>query len=96
MALPADVVNEAMFSCRRWFDQKHGVCMQRIWVPLLNHLLCLPMKFKFFCSIAKGEHRGRRVGSNRARDLSPGGPWEGVGQEGSQEGRLWALRTQHP
>ncbi|XP_019813904.2 E3 ubiquitin-protein ligase DCST1 isoform X2 [Bos indicus] len=47
------VVNEAMFSCRRWFDQKHGVCMQRIWVPLLNHLLCLPMKFKFFCSIAK-------------------------------------------
>ncbi|KAI4548916.1 hypothetical protein MG293_001246 [Ovis ammon polii] len=48
-----DVVNGAMFSCRRWFDQKHGVCMQRIWVPLLNHLLCLPMKFKFFCSIAK-------------------------------------------
>ncbi|KAI4590379.1 hypothetical protein MJG53_001428 [Ovis ammon polii x Ovis aries] len=48
-----DVVNGAMFSCRRWFNQKHGVCMQRIWVPLLNHLLCLPMKFKFFCSIAK-------------------------------------------
>uniref|UniRef100_A0A8C6D908 DC-STAMP domain containing 1 n=1 Tax=Moschus moschiferus TaxID=68415 RepID=A0A8C6D908_MOSMO len=47
------VVNKAMLSCRRWFDQKHGVCMQRIWVPLLNHLLCLPMKFKFFCSIAK-------------------------------------------
>nr|XP_020768175.1 DC-STAMP domain-containing protein 1 isoform X3 [Odocoileus virginianus texanus] len=47
------VVNKAMFSCRRWFDQKHGACMQRIWVPLLNHLLCLPMKFKFFCSIAK-------------------------------------------
>ncbi|XP_001494537.2 E3 ubiquitin-protein ligase DCST1 isoform X2 [Equus caballus] len=47
------VVNRAVLSCRRWFDQKHKHCMQRIWVPLLNHLLCLPMKFKFFCSIAK-------------------------------------------
>ncbi|XP_062963034.1 E3 ubiquitin-protein ligase DCST1 [Cynocephalus volans] len=47
------VVNKAILSCRRWFDRKHEQCMQRIWVPLLNHLLCLPMKFKFFCSIAK-------------------------------------------
>ena len=62
LALPADVVNKAMLSCRRWFDQKHGACMQRIWVPLLNHLLCLPMKFKFFCSIAKGEHKGEAGG----------------------------------
>ncbi|XP_059758030.1 E3 ubiquitin-protein ligase DCST1 isoform X2 [Balaenoptera ricei] len=47
------VVNKAMINCRRWFDQKHRECTQRIWVPLLNHLLCLPMKFKFFCGIAK-------------------------------------------
>ncbi|XP_006861788.1 PREDICTED: DC-STAMP domain-containing protein 1 [Chrysochloris asiatica] len=47
------VVNKAMFSCQRWFDRKHEQCMQRIWVPLLNHLLCLPMKFKFLCSITK-------------------------------------------
>ncbi|CAK7310852.1 E3 ubiquitin-protein ligase DCST1 [Vulpes lagopus] len=47
------VVDQAILSCRRWFDQKHKQCMQRIWVPLLNHLLCLPMKFKFFCSIAR-------------------------------------------
>ncbi|KAM6167299.1 E3 ubiquitin-protein ligase DCST1 [Erethizon dorsatum] len=47
------VVNKAILSCRRWFDRKHKQCMQRIWVPLLNHLLCLPMKFKFFCGIAK-------------------------------------------
>ncbi|XP_008852773.1 E3 ubiquitin-protein ligase DCST1 isoform X1 [Nannospalax galili] len=47
------VVNQAILSCHRWFDQKHKLCMQRIWVPLLNHLLCLPMKFKFFCGIAK-------------------------------------------
>ncbi|XP_012514259.1 PREDICTED: DC-STAMP domain-containing protein 1 isoform X1 [Propithecus coquereli] len=47
------VVNRAILSCRRWFDRKHEQCMQHIWVPLLNHLLCLPMKFKFFCSISK-------------------------------------------
>ncbi|XP_039107408.1 E3 ubiquitin-protein ligase DCST1 isoform X2 [Hyaena hyaena] len=47
------VVDQAMLSCRRWFDRKHEQCMERIWVPLLNHLLCLPMKFKFFCSIAR-------------------------------------------
>ncbi|XP_047401459.1 E3 ubiquitin-protein ligase DCST1 [Sciurus carolinensis] len=47
------VVNQAILSCRRWFDQKHEQCMQRISVPLFNHLLCLPMKFKFFCDIAK-------------------------------------------
>ncbi|XP_053462849.1 E3 ubiquitin-protein ligase DCST1 [Nycticebus coucang] len=47
------VVNKAILSCRHWFDKKHEQCMQHIWVPLLNHLLCLPMKFKFFCSIAK-------------------------------------------
>ncbi|XP_036778262.2 E3 ubiquitin-protein ligase DCST1 isoform X3 [Manis pentadactyla] len=49
----SNVVNQAILSCRRWFDQKHERCMQHIWVPLLNHLLCLPMKFKFFCGIAK-------------------------------------------
>uniref|UniRef100_A0A8D1BKX9 DC-STAMP domain containing 1 n=1 Tax=Sus scrofa TaxID=9823 RepID=A0A8D1BKX9_PIG len=47
------VVNKAMLTCRRWFDQKHQQCMRHIWVPLLKHLLCLPMKFKFFCGIAK-------------------------------------------
>lgn len=65
LPLPTDVVNKAIVSCRRWFDKKHEQCMQRIRVPLLNHLLCLPMKFKFFCGIAKGQHRGRRVGSPR-------------------------------
>ncbi|XP_066218418.1 E3 ubiquitin-protein ligase DCST1 isoform X1 [Saccopteryx leptura] len=49
----SNVVNQAILSCRRWFDKKHEQCMQRISVPLLNHLLCLPMKFKFFCGVAK-------------------------------------------
>ncbi|XP_053065024.1 E3 ubiquitin-protein ligase DCST1 isoform X5 [Acinonyx jubatus] len=47
------VVDRAMLSCRHWFDRKHERCMERVRVPLLNHLLCLPMKFKFFCSIAR-------------------------------------------
>ncbi|KAM6217592.1 E3 ubiquitin-protein ligase DCST1 isoform 2-T2 [Rhynchocyon petersi] len=47
------VVNKAMVSCQRWFNRKHEECMHSIWVPLLNHLLCLPMKFKFLCGITK-------------------------------------------
>ncbi|XP_042831554.1 E3 ubiquitin-protein ligase DCST1 isoform X3 [Panthera tigris] len=47
------MVDRAMLSCRRWFDRKHERCTERVRVPLLNHLLCLPMKFKFFCSIAR-------------------------------------------
>ncbi|XP_077012436.1 E3 ubiquitin-protein ligase DCST1 isoform X2 [Tamandua tetradactyla] len=47
------VADKATLSCRRWFDRKHAQCMRRIWVPLLNHLLCLPMKFKFLCRITK-------------------------------------------
>ncbi|KAK7796117.1 hypothetical protein U0070_013771 [Myodes glareolus] len=47
------VVNQAIINCHRWFEDKHRQCVQRIWVPLLSHLLCLPMKFKFFCSVAK-------------------------------------------
>ncbi|XP_034356646.1 E3 ubiquitin-protein ligase DCST1 [Arvicanthis niloticus] len=47
------VVNKAIHSCHRWFDKKYRQCMQRIQAPLINNLLCLPMKFKFFCSIAK-------------------------------------------
>ncbi|XP_037354138.1 E3 ubiquitin-protein ligase DCST1 isoform X1 [Talpa occidentalis] len=47
------VVSKAISSCHDWFNQKHKQCMQRIGVPLFNFLLCLPMKFKFFCDIAK-------------------------------------------
>ncbi|XP_044530981.1 E3 ubiquitin-protein ligase DCST1 [Gracilinanus agilis] len=46
------IVNRAVRSCQRWFDHKHAHCMEKIKVPLLNHLLCLPMTFKFLCRIA--------------------------------------------
>lgn len=81
LGLPTDVVNQAILSCRRWFDHKHEQCMQRIWVPLLSHLLCLPMKFKFFCGIAKGQHCGRRAESSRRGSRGLGGHGVGVGQE---------------
>ncbi|XP_057171024.1 E3 ubiquitin-protein ligase DCST1 isoform X1 [Ursus arctos] len=47
------VVDQGILSCRRWFERKHEQCLQRVWVPLLKHLVCLPMTFKFFCGIAK-------------------------------------------
>uniref|UniRef100_F6U3W8 DC-STAMP domain containing 1 n=1 Tax=Monodelphis domestica TaxID=13616 RepID=F6U3W8_MONDO len=49
---PPDIVDRAVRSCHRWFDHKHALCMEKIKVPLLNHLLCLPMTFKFLCRIA--------------------------------------------
>nr|XP_038023649.1 LOW QUALITY PROTEIN: E3 ubiquitin-protein ligase DCST1 [Anas platyrhynchos] len=50
------VVDQAMQRCRDWFDKKHKACMARIVVPLISHLLCLPMKFKFLCHIVKVMH----------------------------------------
>lgn len=54
ISAPPDVVDQAMQRCRDWFDKKHKACMARIVVPLISHLLCLPMKFKFLCHIVKG------------------------------------------
>lgn len=84
LGLPADLVNKAILSCRRWFDRKHEQCLQRIWVPLLSHLLCLPMKFKFFCGIAKGQPARRRVGSSRRGSRGLGRHGVGAGQESNR------------
>ncbi|KAM4013388.1 E3 ubiquitin-protein ligase DCST1 isoform 2-T2 [Anomaloglossus baeobatrachus] len=45
------VVEEGINKCKDWFAQKHEECMRVIWLPVLNHLLCLPMKFTFFCNV---------------------------------------------
>ncbi|XP_040395233.1 E3 ubiquitin-protein ligase DCST1 isoform X2 [Cygnus olor] len=50
------VVDQAMQRCRDWFNTKHKACMALIVVPLISHLLCLPMKFKFLCHIVKVMH----------------------------------------
>ncbi|KAM8986117.1 E3 ubiquitin-protein ligase DCST1 isoform 1-T2 [Ara ararauna] len=48
-----NVIELGMQRCRDWFDTKYDACMEQIFVPLINHLLCLPMKFKFLCHIVK-------------------------------------------
>ncbi|XP_068271216.1 E3 ubiquitin-protein ligase DCST1 [Nyctibius grandis] len=47
------VIQLGMKRCRDWFDAKHKLCMQKVYVPIINHLLCIPMKFKFLCNIVK-------------------------------------------
>ncbi|XP_044846905.1 E3 ubiquitin-protein ligase DCST1 isoform X6 [Mauremys mutica] len=50
------VIDEAIGRCQAWFDAKHQACLQCIAVPLISHLLCLPMKFKFLCHVVQVMH----------------------------------------
>ncbi|XP_049661695.1 LOW QUALITY PROTEIN: E3 ubiquitin-protein ligase DCST1 [Accipiter gentilis] len=50
------VIELGMQRCWDWFSAKHDACMARVVVPLISHLLCLPMKFKFLCHIVKIMH----------------------------------------
>ncbi|XP_031432391.1 E3 ubiquitin-protein ligase DCST1 [Clupea harengus] len=47
------VVEQGIERCRDWFDVKWQECMNTIAVPLINHLLCLPMKFEILCDVMK-------------------------------------------
>lgn len=55
MVVVADVVEQGIERCRDWFDVKWQECMNTIAVPLINHLLCLPMKFEILCDVMKGK-----------------------------------------
>lgn len=74
LSFAVDVVNKAIRSCYRWFDKKHRQCMRSIQAPLINSLICLPMKFKFFCNIAKGSWQDGAEGSPGLQELNPWGP----------------------
>ncbi|XP_074837402.1 E3 ubiquitin-protein ligase DCST1 isoform X2 [Carettochelys insculpta] len=50
------VIEEAIGRCQAWFDAKHEACLRRVAVPLLSHLLCLPMKFKLLCHVVQVMH----------------------------------------
>ncbi|KAM6112536.1 E3 ubiquitin-protein ligase DCST1 [Phoenicopterus ruber ruber] len=50
------VIELGIQRCRDWFNTKHQDCMAWVVVPLISHLLCLPMKFKFLCHIVKVMH----------------------------------------
>ncbi|XP_043358200.1 E3 ubiquitin-protein ligase DCST1 [Dermochelys coriacea] len=47
------IVDEAIGRCQAWFNTKHKACLRSIAVPLISHLLCLPMKFKFLCHMVQ-------------------------------------------
>ncbi|XP_068119572.1 E3 ubiquitin-protein ligase DCST1 isoform X3 [Hyperolius riggenbachi] len=45
------VLELGIAKCYDWFDQKYDECMKTILLPILNHILCLPMKLKVFCNL---------------------------------------------
>ncbi|MEE6522981.1 hypothetical protein FKM82_021677, partial [Ascaphus truei] len=45
------IIETGIDRCHDWFDKKHAECMRVLWLPVFNHILCLPMKFKFLCNI---------------------------------------------
>ncbi|XP_054829231.1 E3 ubiquitin-protein ligase DCST1 [Eublepharis macularius] len=50
------IIDESIKRCQAWFDARHKACMKKIAVPVINHLLCIPMKFSFLCHLAKIMH----------------------------------------
>ncbi|XP_020566185.1 E3 ubiquitin-protein ligase DCST1 isoform X1 [Oryzias latipes] len=47
------LVNEGVQRCAGWFDSRWKECMAVIPVPVINHILCVSMKFHFLCDIMK-------------------------------------------
>ncbi|XP_069581783.1 E3 ubiquitin-protein ligase DCST1 [Brachyistius frenatus] len=47
------VVNEGVQRCADWFSSKWAKCMKAIPVPVINHILCVSMKFHFLCDIMR-------------------------------------------
>ncbi|CAL9706093.1 unnamed protein product [Knipowitschia caucasica] len=48
-----DVVQGAVLRCSDWFNGKWAECLSTVSVPVLNQLLCFPMKFSFLCDILR-------------------------------------------
>ncbi|XP_027863863.1 E3 ubiquitin-protein ligase DCST1 isoform X1 [Xiphophorus couchianus] len=47
------VVDEGIRRCAGWFRQKWSECMKAIPVPIINHILCISMKFDFLCDVMR-------------------------------------------
>ncbi|XP_063054024.1 E3 ubiquitin-protein ligase DCST1 isoform X2 [Engraulis encrasicolus] len=45
------VVDQGIERCKAWFGGKWQECMDWVLLPLINYLLCLPMKFDFLCNV---------------------------------------------
>ncbi|KAA0703352.1 E3 ubiquitin-protein ligase DCST1 [Triplophysa tibetana] len=47
------VVQQGISRCHDWFSDKWDECMNTIQAPLINHFLCVPMKFNFLCDVMR-------------------------------------------
>ncbi|XP_048338801.1 E3 ubiquitin-protein ligase DCST1 isoform X2 [Sphaerodactylus townsendi] len=47
------IIDESITRCKAWFEAKYQSCLNKIAVPVISHLLCIPMKFSFICHLAK-------------------------------------------
>ncbi|KAL7874212.1 hypothetical protein SRHO_G00051820 [Serrasalmus rhombeus] len=47
------VVNQGIDRCQQWFSAKWEECMDTVKSPVINHFLCVPMKFEFLCNVMR-------------------------------------------
>ncbi|XP_077431209.1 DC-STAMP domain-containing protein 1 [Vanacampus margaritifer] len=47
------IVDKGVAKCREWFGDKWNECAKVIGVPVIKHILCVPMKFHFLCDIIR-------------------------------------------
>ncbi|XP_061699642.1 E3 ubiquitin-protein ligase DCST1 isoform X2 [Syngnathoides biaculeatus] len=47
------VVDRSVGRCAQWFADRWRACLEVIPVPVINHILCVPMKFHFLCDIMR-------------------------------------------
>ncbi|XP_070767838.1 LOW QUALITY PROTEIN: E3 ubiquitin-protein ligase DCST1, partial [Enoplosus armatus] len=47
------VVDEGVKRCADWFSLRWAECMRAIPVPVINHILCVSMKFHFLCDVMR-------------------------------------------
>ncbi|XP_023126280.2 E3 ubiquitin-protein ligase DCST1 isoform X2 [Amphiprion ocellaris] len=47
------VVNQGIQRCADWFSSRWEACLEAIPVPVINHILCIPMKFHFLCDVMR-------------------------------------------
>lgn len=62
-----NVVDLGVQRCADWFSLRWAECMETIPVPVINHILCVPMKFHFLCDVMKGGAAAGGAGRSTAR-----------------------------
>lgn len=54
---PVGMVKAGIEACTKWFSDKWAECAKAIQVPVIKHILCVPMKLHFLCNIMRGQQR---------------------------------------